>query len=197
MRRLLLAGLALLAAGCVNYTSVMELSEDGSGTLMVELEFPCKENIEVSLGEFEEDYEFPEGWETIAMSVDTLDTTIVYRLQGKFDDPHSAADVIGIDTLSFQKKKEGELLRLYFSKGYESLADFHGTMYFESTKALLKSLVNYNLDEYTWCEKLVLEGNIIEHNADQQIADTLIWKRKTMDVIKDGLTLEVTWEVPK
>jgi len=97
----------------------------------------------------------------------------------------------------FQKKKEGELLRLYFSKGYESLVDFHGTMYFESTKALLKGLTNYALEKYTWCEKLVLEGNIIEHNADERKGDTLIWKRKTMDVIKEGLTLEVTWEVPK
>lgn len=197
MKKLILAGLVLIGTGCMNYTSVMQIAEDGAGTLMLELEFPYKENIEVRLGEFEEGYQFPDGWETTDMRVDTLDTTIVCRLQGKFDDLHSAADVIGIDTLSFQKKKEGELLRLYFSKGYESLADFHGTMYFESTKALLKGLTNYDLDSYTWCEKLVVTGDINQHNADEQIGDTLIWKRKTKDVIKEGLTIEASWEPTK
>lgn len=197
MKKLILAGLVLLGAGCMNYTSVMEITEDGSGTLMLEIEFPYKENIKVSLEEFEEDYEFPEGWETITMSVDTLDNTIVYRLQGKFDDPHSAADVIGIDTLSFKKETEAGPSRLYFTKGYESLEGFESHMYFESTLKMLGNLTDYALDEYTWTEKLVLKGNIIEHNADERKGDTLIWKRKTMDVIKEGLTIEVSWEPTK
>jgi hypothetical protein len=197
MKKLILAGLVLITAGCINYTSVMQIAEDGSGILMVEVEFPYRENVEISLDEFDEDYQFPDGWETTDMRVDTLDTTIVYRLQGKFDDPHSAADVIGIDTLSFKKETEAGPTRLYFTRNYESLEGFESHIYFESTLKMLGNLTDYDLDEYTWTEKLVLEGNIIEHNADERKGDTLIWKRKTNDVIKEGLTIEVSWEPAK
>lgn len=196
MKKLLVAGLALLAVGCFNYTYIMQIAEDGSGSLRLEMEAPHKKNVWISIDEFTEGYE-SEGWKTTALSVDTLDTTMVYHLEGKFDHPLAAPDVFDpdvfdIDTLSFSQGEKEEAHRFHLYKEYASAVDKEDIKWIEE---LVIKLTHYDLDDYTWQEKLILPGSIVEHNADAQQGDTLIWKRRPMDVFKKGLIMEATWEV--
>jgi len=186
--------LAVLALGCFNYTSIMQIDEDGSGTLVLDFETPLKENLEINIHEFEQDFDSIEGWQTTAMATDTLDTTVVFHLEGKFESPLVTANISFADSFSFRKEETEEGYRFHLSSKFESL---DGSLYFKSTKALIRTLIKYNLDEYIWCEKLLLPGKIITHNADVCKGDTLIWQRNIMDLAKDGLIIEAVWEVAK
>ena len=196
MKKLLVAGLALLAVGCINYTSLTKIESDGSGTLCIFVEVPQTENAYISVIDFEVKDSI-QGWETTLISSDTLDTSIVYRLEGNFESPDVLARVFDIDGLVFEKKEAGDVIQYHLNRPPVYLPGTRFEGVFESTGALIKAAIKYGSDDYLWTEKLVLPGKIIEHNANKRKTDTLIWKIDAMDLVKEGVVVDVVWEIPR
>jgi hypothetical protein len=196
MKKLILAGLVLIGAGCINYTSLTKIESDGSGTLCIVVEVPQMENTYLSVIDFEVKDSI-QGWETTLISSDTLDTSIVYRLEGNFESPDVLARVFDIDGLVFEKKEAGDVIQYHLNKPPVYLPGTRFEGVFESTGSLIKAAIKYGSDDYLWTEKLVLPGKIIEHNANKRKNDTLIWKVDAMDLVKEGVVVDVVWEVPR
>lgn len=196
MKKLILAGLVLITAGCINYTSLTKIESDGSGTLCILVEVPQMENTYISVIDFEMQDPI-QGWETTLISSDTLDTSIVYRLEGNFESPDVLARVFDIDGLVFEKKEAGDVIQYHLNKPPVYLPGTRFEGVFESTGSLIKAAIKYGSDDYLWTEKLVLPGKIIEHNANERKNDTLIWKVDAMDLVKEGVVVDVVWEVPR
>lgn len=196
MKNLILAGLVLITAGCISYTSLTKIESDGSGTLCLLVEVPQVENAYISAIDFEMKDSI-QGWETTSISSDTLDTSIVYRLEGSFESPEVLARVFDIDGLVFEKKEAGDVIQYHLNRPPVYLPGTRFEGVFESTGALIKAAVKYGSDDYLWTEKLVLPGKIVEHNANKLKQDTLIWRVDAMDLVKEEIVVDVVWEVPR
>jgi len=197
MNKQLASALFLFAAsGCVNYTALTDIEPDGSGFVSIIVEVPLMEDAGMSITDFGVADSTP-GWELTFMSTDTLDTAVVYRLEGNFKNPGILEDVFDIDNMTFEKEESGDVIRYHLSRPpvYMPASKFEGV--FQSTGSMLKTAVKHGTDKYTWIEKLVLPGKIVEHNANKQKKDTLIWKVDIGDLTREGFLIDVTWEVPK
>jgi len=195
MRKFLLVLLILSLTGCFQYTSTIKLESDGSGDLLVELGVPADEGNSITIEDIEDDLEECEGLYDISISVDTVDTTIIVRLAGSFDSPAVLVDLVEVDEIlgfdpdSFHFTQEantdGEMF--YWYKNYAASNDLDVDI----------EDASFDPDYFIWEERMVVPGTVIRHNADFQIADTLIWKRRTLDVINEGLIVEVVWKVSR
>lgn len=195
MKKLLVAGLALLAVGCFNYTSVMKIEPDGRGTLKMKVDVPYTKKVPIKIEGFEPGHTFGAGWHTTAISVDTMDTIIAYRLEGRFDSISAIPNLLGDESLLILKEEsEAGSARCHLSRTYFSSKERANI---KSMKSLVKTLIGYNPDSYSgmWREKIVVPGRIIKHNATRQKGDTLIWECRTVDVLEKGLIMEASWEV--
>ncbi len=196
MRKLLLTGLILVMTACFDYTSVTKIAEDGSGSISIQLEIPQIEDARMSMLEFKVNDSI-QGWKTTLLTSDTLDTSIVYRLEGNFESPAVLARAFGLDTFVFEKKEVGEVIRCHLNMPpiYPPGTHLEGT--FESTGDLIKALFKYGSDDCVLTEKFVLPGKIIEHNANMRTKDTLVWNVGAMELVKEEVALDAVWEVPR
>lgn len=212
MRRLLLAGLVLLAVGCYDYTLIVKMNPDGSGSLTLEMRIPTGEDDSITFEDFKHQLDTTSGWQTSTFAVDTVaDTIIQLRVEGSFDTPLtltklSNCDFFYADSFSFAHENIPSGKRFHLYKSYSASLDSLGvsatTEDSDTSIAMEMTVIESNFDDfdpdaYTWHEELVLPGAIFAHNADERKGDTLIWKRRTWDVFKDGLIIEAVWEIAK
>jgi len=195
MRRLLLAGLALLILGCFDYTSIMKMEPDGSGTLVFEIGMPFGEADTLEFPEeLSRQLDTTSGWQTSTFTVDTVaDTVLQVHVEGNFDSPLALTNLSHsylFDADSFSLIKEEGANKHYFHL-YKSYAP----EWEESEDEADIDSEGFDLNAYTWHEELILPGEIIDHNADERKGDTLIWERRTWDVFEKGLIMEASWEV--
>ena len=197
LRLNVLFGLMLLSAGCLNYTSIIEINPDGSGTLLMELRVPLIE--EDTLHEIEEVWEGAdsvEGWLTTIHYVDTIDSVIIKHLEGSFDSPQALSNVLDMDSGNFEFTMEESDSFCYYHlyKYYEPAGDDE----FEMMLELLEiDTIPDSLKDYTWEERIIIHGTVTESNADTAAGDTLIWHRLVWDMYRDGLTIMAFWEARK
>ncbi|MBA7603246.1 hypothetical protein ES703_10351 [subsurface metagenome] len=194
MKKLLVAGLALLAVGCFNYTSVMKIDPDGRGTLKMKVDVPYTKKVPIKIEGFEPGHTFGAGWHTNVFSVDTLDTIITFRLEGRFDSISAIPNQFGDeDILILKEKTEAGSTSCHLSRTYFSSKE---RAKIKTLKSIAKTLIGYNPDSYAgvWREKIVVPGRIIKHNATSEKGDTLIWECRTVDVLEKGLVIDVIWE---
>jgi|GEM_PF-3290328 len=210
MRRLLLAGLALLLFGCYDYTLIIKMEPDGSGTLVFEIGMPFGEADTLEFPEeLSRQLDTTSGWQTSTFTVDTVaDTILQLHVEGSFDSPFMLTKLFKYDffdadsfSLTHEGTTKGERFQLYkrYSESLDS-QEVSATTEDSNTYTLHVSVVELTLedfdpDAYTWHEELILPGEIIDHNADERKGDTLIWKRRTWDVFEKGLIMEASWEV--
>lgn len=185
-------GLAVLALGCFDYTSVMKIEPDGRGILKMKVDVPKKVTIKIE--GFEPGHTFEAGWHTNVFTVDTLDTIITFRLEGSFDSIGAIPNQFGEeDILVLKEESEAGRTRYHLSRTYFSSKERAKIKSFRSNP-LVKALIGYNPDSYMWREKIVVPGRIIKHNATSEKGDTLIWEQRTVDVLEKGLVIDVIWE---
>lgn len=193
MRRLFWTAIIVAASlGCFNYTSVMKIESDGRGILKMKFDVPKKVPMEIE--GFEPDHNFGAGWHTDVFFVDTLDTIITYRLEGRFDSISAVSNLLGDeDLLVLKEESEAGSTRCHLSRIYFSSKDRSNI---KLMKPFFKTLLGFNPDSYAgmWREKIVVPGRIIKHNATSKKGDTLIWEYRTADVLEKGLTIDVIWE---
>ena len=194
MKKLILAVLVLIWVGCINYTSVTKIEEDGSGSLTIMLEMPQIEDAYISVVELEVKDSI-QGWKPTLMTTDTLDRSIVYRLEGNFESPDVLARVFNMDAMVFEKEEAGDAIRYHLKRPPVFLPGGHLQATFESTRSLFKASIKYGSDDYLLVEKMVLPGKIIEHNSTTRKGDTLIWETSLLDLITQESQVDVTWEV--
>jgi len=212
MRRLLLAGLALLILGCFDYTSIMKMEPDGSGTLVFEIGMPFGEADTLEFPEeLSRQLDTTSGWQTSTFTVDTVaDTVLQVHVEGNFDSPitltnlsHSYLFDADSFSLTHEDTPKGKRFHLYkcYAKSSDSLVmienpDSNTSITMELTVTVIESdFEDFDPDAYTWHEELILPGEIIDHNADERKGDILIWERRTWDVFEKGLIMEASWEV--
>lgn len=196
MKKLLLAGIALIVTGCMKYTSVTTIKEDGSGFLSILFEIPQTEDVNIGMIEFEVADSVP-GWKTTLMTSDTLDNSIVYRIEGTFENPRVLVSVFDVDNVVFEEEEAGEVIRYHLHMPPVYLPGTHVEATFESARTLIRTGIKYGSDDYILTEKLVLPGKIIEHNANMRTKDTLVWNVDAMELLKEEIVVDAVWEVPR
>jgi hypothetical protein len=194
MKRLIPALLTTLLLGCFDYTTIIKMEPNGSGTLTLEIGIPISKEDSITFDDLKQELDTISDWQTLSFAVDTIDTTLKFRMEGRFDsplvfeNPVAAADLLGFnpDSFHFTQKTVSGGNRFHWYKRYTPGEEF---------EVELKG--DFDPDAYTWHEELILPGKIIKHNADEQRNDTLIWERRTMDVHENGLIIEAVWEVAR
>ncbi|MBN2378775.1 hypothetical protein JXM67_03115 [candidate division WOR-3 bacterium] len=191
MNKLLFAALIASMLGCFDYTSVMTLARDGSGTLKIQIKVPRKQNMEFAfLSEFD-DNKCPEGWETVSKGIDTY---ILQHLEGKFSNLNAIPDFFSDqDEPVITVSGNNGISRFYLKKIVEPLDPKDRKM----AKTLLAMVPGKkDLEKYHWTEIVIVEGDIIEHNSTARRGDTLIWRMNMKDLIglmDKGFVMEASW----
>lgn len=174
----------LLVTVCFNYKSTMKIDEEGGGTLDLEIDMPFSEAYEIEFTDYMDKLDSIEGWHTSYMKLDTLDSMVIFHLQGNFTSIEPTQLLFEADSFSLSIKRNGKARTFFLYRMYAPV---------EKEIFALKD-DDYDKDNYTWCERLIGPGRIVKHNADKVIADTLIWERRIIDVFENGLSIEATWE---
>ncbi len=184
LQKLVTAIAALTFMACFNYKSIMILNEEGGGSLSVQIQIPLNEAYTIEIEDYKEKLDSIDGWQTTSISLDTIDTTAVFRLEGTFSSVSSAASPFEADSFSFSREKSGSITKFILYKKYDPT---------EEAMVAAKDR-DFDPDDYCWSEELVGPGRIVKHNADNVYGDTLIWERRTVDVLQKGLVIDAVWE---
>jgi len=199
MRKLTVALIAISFVGCLDYTSIIKMEPDGSGSLSIELRLPTGGDNSIQVDKFTWEPEDASGWKVKVFEVDTLDTVVRIKIDGEFkslvdfkpplilDIPSVVGDIFNFDPDSFS------LTREEIPSGYRY--HLYRSCFSEGNITFSISVEGTDPDAYKWREELELPGKIISHNADKSRGNTLIWERRTNDVYKKGLVMEAVWEV--
>ena len=181
----MVTALAVLSfAACFSYKSVMNINDKGGGALSVQMQIPLNEAYTVEFEDYKEKLASIEGWQTTAITLDTIDSVAIFHLEGNFSGVLNTPSLFEADSFSFFTRKTGNTKKFILSKMYSPVEE--GIASTEDK--------DYNPDDYHWCETIIGPGRIVKHNADKVLGDTLIWERRTVDVLEKGLVIDVMWE---
>jgi len=185
VKKIIPVALTLLLSGCFDYSSVMKIEQDGSGTLELEIKLLSSESENVSFEDYQGELDSVSGLTIDTFVVDTIDTVLRLLVRGRFDNFEAVtADFFGADSFSITEKEKAQVHRFKLYKRFEP-----------SDQSIDFSSMDFDPYAFKWHEELILPGKIAKHNADAQRGDTLIWERRTWDVYEKGLIMEAMWEV--
>ncbi|MBD3287006.1 hypothetical protein GF359_10175 [candidate division WOR-3 bacterium] len=194
MNKLLFAVLFVSTLGCLDYTSVTTIKPDGSGSLSFELNIPVKEGNKITFEGFETRLDTTSGWKTKSFLVDTLDSTQRLRVNGEFSSivdigsPMGNREFMGFspDSFAFSRQEIESGYRYHYYRSFG----------FDKNRDVQVSISLPDAGGFVWREELILPGQIVSHNADEERDGKLIWERSTSEVLEKGLVIDVIWEVP-